>query len=84
MHKRHPLIKDEMQFEPHSATSKPLSLSECLERGLLISHDSKKKLISIDGKDALTDNLREYAIVSGSPLLYPGELTDASLVVHCL
>jgi len=77
MNNRHELIKDEIQFEPQSISATTISLSQCLGRRLLISPDSKKGLIPIDGKDALTDGLSEYPTISDSPLLYPSELTDA-------
>jgi len=71
------LIKDETQFEPTVSTATLLSLSQCLERRLLISPETKKELKAIEGKDALTDGLREYATVSGCPLLNLSEITEA-------
>lgn len=77
MNKRE-LIKDETQFEPSDSTvSLSLSLPQCLERHLLISPDSKQELFAVDGKDDLTDGLRTYTTISGSPLLYPNEITAA-------
>ena len=57
--------------------SPSLSLSQCLERRLLISPDTKNELVSIDGENALTDGIREYTTVTGCPLLYPSEITEA-------
>ena len=78
MNKRHELIKDESQFSPPvTAVSTPISFSQALERRLLISPDTKKELIAIDGADALSDGLSKYSIVSGCPVLYPSEITEA-------
>lgn len=73
------LIKDESQFEPqaNAATAHVLSLSQCLERHLLISPDTKRELTAIDGKDVLSDGVAEYKTISSSPLLYPIETTAA-------
>lgn len=76
MNKMYELIKDEMQFESQAIAGTTLSLSQCLERRLLISPDTKKELMAIDGKHAMTDGLREYTIISGCPLLYPSEVTE--------
>lgn len=79
MSKRLEFIKDETQFEPldYAANAHVLSLSQCLERHLLISPDTKKKLVAIDGKGLLTDGVKDYSNLAGSPVLYPNEITEA-------
>ena len=74
--KKHNLIKDESQFEstdPEVNISIPLD--QLLKREILISPDSKKNLIAATAA-SLTDGLTNYAVVSGSPLLYPKEITE--------
>ncbi len=77
MNKRYKLIKDETQLEPSTTAAISLSFFQCLDRHLLISPDTKKELVAIVGKDALTDGQREYIAISGCPLLYPSEITMA-------
>lgn len=78
MNKRHKLIKDETQFESlNTDVSRSLSLSQCLDRRLLISPDAHEELTAVDGKEVLTDGIREYSTIAGCPLLYPGAITEA-------
>src|SRR3990167_3028770 len=78
MNKIYELIKDETQFEPTTtAASTPISLIQALERQLLISPDTKKELIAVDGAHMLSDGLRKYSTVTGCPVLYPNEITEA-------
>lgn len=75
MNNSHELIKDETQFEPGDPGANiSISLAQCLDRQILISPDSKKILVA-EAPDSLTDGLTNYAMVSGSPLLYPKEIT---------
>jgi len=72
------LLKDETLFQPlDSFPSISLSLAQCLERGLIVSPDSKKELVEIQERNLLTDGVLEYTIESGCPLLYPNEITNA-------
>jgi SAM-dependent methyltransferase len=77
MNTKYELTKDETQFEPTGFAATALSFSQCLERRLLISPDTKKELVAIEGKDALTDGTKIYSINEGCPLLYPSEITEA-------
>jgi len=77
--KRHELIKDEKHFEPNGSVKNiSLSLNQCLDRQLLISPDSKRELATLPlpaSANCLTDGIANYQIISGSPLLYPKEVT---------
>lgn len=77
MIKKFELIKDETQFESAAAASTPISLVQALERRLLISPDTKKELYGVDGLSALSDGLSDYSTISGCPVLYPAEITNA-------
>lgn len=77
MNRKHELIKDDTQFEPTASAAHALSLSQCLERRLLVSPDTGRELAAIEGKDALTDGVTEYATLTGCPLLYPHEITES-------
>jgi SAM-dependent methyltransferase len=74
----HQLIKDENQFRPSDTTARSsLSLAECLERKLLISPDTKKRLTASREGDSLEDEAVSYVIKHGCPVLYPKEVADA-------
>ena len=77
MNTKYELTKDETQFEPTGFAATALSFSQCLERRLLISPDTKKELVAIEGKDALTDGTKIYSMNEDCPLLYPSEITEA-------
>ena len=77
MYKRHELLKNKTQFEPTVTAAISLSLFQCLKRRLLISPDTHKELIAIDEKGTLTDGVNEYTTISGCPILYPKEITEA-------
>jgi SAM-dependent methyltransferase len=74
---KYELIKDETKFEPTGLTAAALSFSQCLERRLLISPDTKKELVVIEGKESLTDGTKFYSVNDGCPLLYPSEIIEA-------
>jgi SAM-dependent methyltransferase len=70
------LIKDETQFEPaNPGANMSISLAQCLARQILISPDSKENLVA-ETTDSLTDGSTKYVMASGSPLLYPKEITE--------
>ena len=72
------LIKDETQFVAQaSRKTSPLSLSQCIERRLLISPDTKLELIESNEGASLTDGVNHYNINYGCPELYPREVVDA-------
>lgn len=78
MNKKIELIRDETEFEsPAISANHLISFAQCLERRLLISPDTKKELAAVEGKEILTDGLREYITIAGCPLLYPNEITEA-------
>jgi hypothetical protein len=73
----HELIKDETQFEPVDPVANiSISLGQCLDRRLLISPDSKSCLVA-KTTDCLSDGVTDFAMVSGCPVLYPKEITEA-------
>ena len=77
MNIRHQLVKDESQFVPFEVGGVSLlSLSDCLERRLLISPDSGKELMESGGGEGLTDGAIGYAIKHGCPVLYPKVISD--------
>lgn len=74
------LIKDENQFVPDENNySLSVSLSQCLERRLLISPDGGNELNIVFKNDAqvLTDGKHDYQIHLGCPILYPNEITSS-------
>lgn len=74
----HQLIKNESQFLPADTSAlHSLSLAECLERRLLVSPDTKNRLIASKEGDSLEDKVVSYAIKHGCPVLYPKEVSDA-------
>jgi len=76
------LVEDENQFISEfmgQPSARLLSLNDCLERKLLISPDSGDSLYCADikGKQILTTGQDNYEISSGSPILYPNEITSS-------
>jgi SAM-dependent methyltransferase len=72
------LIKDDSQFIPgRNCNVTSLSLTQCLERKLLVSPDSKKELSKSEGESSvLTDGKNSYEIQNGCPVLYPKEICN--------
>lgn len=68
----------ERQFDQRPIQCKGIGLVECLERKLLISPDSNKKLYmnEIEEKISLTDGLLTYGINNQSPVLYPMSISE--------
>lgn len=74
------LIRDENQFKPHEHNhAQSLSLSQCLKRRLLISPNNGNELSLVvqDNIEFLSDGRHDYQFLSGSPILYPNEVTSA-------
>lgn len=75
MNEQPSLVDDENEFEIDSAAgcgAACMTLSECLERAILVSPDSQRPLRRAPGpNERLTDGIHEYEVSAGSPLLYP-------------
>lgn len=69
------LRSSEHTFEDNNESAKSLTLSECLERNLLVSPDSMSSLVATEV--VLTDGVNRYHFYQDSPILYPKKVSDA-------